>query len=149
MTALPPLATVDNLADWIGEAIEADSADAKRAEGVLRMASTLVRNETGRKWLTETGTVVSDLPDDVNLVVCQSAARAYLNPEHLEQRRIDDAYGAMRVQEAGVYLTPSERSLLQQFAGDPFGGIGTISTTRGDYPKSSLEDDERILPPWY
>lgn len=148
MAALPPLATVENLADWIGEAIEANSADFKRAEGVLRMASQLVRRETGKPWTAADNTVVDPLPDDVSLVVVQAAARTYLNPEHLDQRRIDDAYASQKVQEAGVYLTASERALLIPYSGSPFGGLGTITTTRADYPILS-EEDERILPPWY
>lgn len=152
MSTLPPLASVENLADWIGEAIEDGSADAKRAEGVLRVASRLARREANTSWVDGSNVLLESLPGEVTDIVCQAAARSYLNPEHLEQRRIDDAYAAGKVKEAGVYLTDSEKAVLREYASSAFGGLGVISTTRDDYPPDSLndyEDSERILPPYY
>lgn len=148
---LPALASVEALSDWIGEPIPADSADWKRARGVLRMASELVREETKRQWLDpeNLASLQPRLPDPVELVTLQAAARSYLNPEHLEQERGDDWYGSRKVQESGVYLTQSEKSLLQPFAGARHGGLGVVSTTRADTPRYFEDGEERILPPYY
>ena len=151
---LPPLASVEDLADWIGEAIANDEGDpdGKRAAGVLSMASGLVRDETGKSWLNDAGDgITSSLPDDVINVTCAAAGRAYLNPEGFEQERQDDFYGSRKVPEAGVFLTRSEKDLLVKYAGDPHGGLRTIATTRNDYPilYPDHEVDEPLLPPYY
>lgn len=149
---LPPLAPVQDLADWIEEEIATDSAAFRRAEAVLRVASSLVRKETKRSWLNEAKTeVVSDIPDEVVQVCVQAAARKYTNPNDYEQEREDDFYGARKVEEAGVYLTDSEKALLAEYAGNTHGGLRTIATTRDDYPKSEeyLLTGDPILPPYY
>ncbi len=152
-TARPPLATVENLSDWIGEPIEADSADFKRAEAVLRVASSLIRSPkvTNRTWLTDTGELVDNLPEEVAQVCVQAAARRFTNPEGYEQERQDDFYGSKKVEEDGVYLTESERLLLDEYTANPNGGLRTIQTTRDDFPATSdsLLTGDPILPPYY
>lgn len=148
MAALTPLASVSELSDYIGEPIEARSKDAKRAEWVLRTASALVRDVTGRTWLDADGEVLEDAPEQVALVTLAAASRKYTNPESLEQERDDQWYGARKVEEAGVYLTASEIQLLEALATVRNSGIGTISTTRGDYPLNGVSDDP-LLPPYY
>lgn len=149
---LPPLAPVQDLADWIEEEIEDETPAFKRAEAVLRMASSLVRKETKRSWLNETKTtVVSDIPDEVVQVCVQAAARKYTNPDDYTQEREDDFFGARKVDEAGVYLTDSEKALLAEYAGNLHGGLRTITTTRDDYPvfDDSVLTGDPILPPYY
>ncbi len=54
VTPATTLAGVTDLGDWLNEVIAPDSADAKRAVLCLRLASALVRNETGRTSSTPT-----------------------------------------------------------------------------------------------
>lgn len=155
--ALPPLASVSDLSDWLGEPILGGSADAKRAEGVLRLASALVRRETGRTWTLpdDVDQLLDPLPDDVVLVTLACAARGYTNPRGV----IDASTGVddftererLRVDEAGMYLSASERDLLSAFAGTANQGMSTVSTTRGERanPDLIVDDCERILPPYY
>lgn len=152
MATLPPLASVEALSDWIGEPITADSADAKRAEGALRLASQLVRRVSRRTWM-DGEELVDDLPDEVELITKACAAREYLNPEHHDTVRTDDFYGTVKVEETGMYLTDSEKDLLRSLTTANSSGLGTVATTRGDIPILRLldgdEDEERILPPYY
>lgn len=147
---LPLLATVEELSDHIGEPIETGSLDAKRAEGALRAASSLVRHESGdRKWLDPDNPeqVNPDFPEELWIVVLDSASRKYLNPEGFEQEREDNWYGSRKVQEAGVYLTASELAIVAPYAGTKHGGLRTIATTREDIPRSLVDDP--LLPPYY
>lgn len=149
MTALPPFATVDDLSDWIGEPISGD--DETRAGGVLSLASALVRRETERTWVTESGDLADPLPEPLRLVTLACAARGYLNPEAHVDESLDDYRGRRLVQEAGLYLTASERDLLAPLAGRPHQGLGTVSTTRGERAPFDLawREGERLLPPYY
>src|SRR5690606_19370598 len=82
MAAPTALASVAQLAEYIGEEIMANSADEKRAQWALRAASSLVRRNTGnRTWLEDDGSLVDPLPDDIVLVTLAAAARKYTNPE--------------------------------------------------------------------
>lgn len=129
------LAGVSDLGDWLNETIAEGTADAKRAALCLRLASSLVRNETGRTWAKEDGTLVDDIPDDVQLVTLYCAGRVYDNREAQTTGGIDDATDGWKVDEAGAYLTASERRLLASHrAGQAFGGLGTVSTTREAAP---------------
>lgn len=153
-SALPPLATVTDLSDWIGEPIESESADAKRALSVLRLASSLIRSKkvTNRTWVDpDTNQLVEDMPDIVAEICIQAAARKYTNPDDLEQERQDDFYASRKVKEAGVYLTDSELAMLAEYTATPHGGLGTVRTTRGDYPTIYDGDltGDPILPPYY
>lgn len=146
----PSLATVDDLADWLGEVITADSADGKRASRLLRLASALVRRESGRKWLDEPGGLVADLPEEVVDVTCAVAGRGFTNPNAETSVRLDDYSTYQKVDEAGLYLTDSEKDILSQFSGARFGGLGTVSVERGDIRRSlRFESEECILPPYY
>lgn len=156
MATLPPFATVVDLGEWLGEDLESDATAKKRAERALRMASGLVRAETRREWVDENNALVDPLPDVLNLVTVQSAARGYENPHGMTSANegIDDFQAGERylVQEAGIYLTDSEKGLLFPLSGRAFGGLGTVSRTRGESaPIGVVSDgsDERILPPYY
>ena len=87
MAEKPPFAEPDALAEWIGEGIDATSADWKRARRVLRAASNLVRTQTGRDWLNDDGTLDNPLPEQLVDVTVACAARFYLNPNAETQCR--------------------------------------------------------------
>lgn len=150
MAAPISLAGVPDLADWLGETIVSDD---KRAGWALRAASALVRQETGKSWLDDDGTLVDPLPDDVAVVTLACAARGYVNP-----RGVTDASEAVddynhreqvRVDEAGFFLTESEKQILGALTGAT-SSIGTISTERGDLcPVPCDDEDEWLLPPYY
>lgn len=125
------LATVAELADWIGEPIVDDSAEAKRAELCLRAASALVRSESGRTWLDDAG-LLGDVPDNVRMVTLYCASRVFDNREGQNRWNVDDAGGGWKVEEAGAYLTASEKEMLSGYAQRRHRGLGTVSTTRGD-----------------
>lgn len=131
MPAPIPLADVTSLSDWLGEPIVTE-ADVRRAGLALRLASALVRRESGRNWLTEDGSMLTyPLPDDVTLVTLTVAGRGYSNPEGWEDEAVDDWRGRRDLDEIGMYLTRSEKDLLAAFATKPFRGLGTVTTTRG------------------
>lgn len=128
---MPTLAEVSDLAEFIGEDIADNSADGKRALWALRAASALVRDESGRTWLTPDGTdLVTDMPDSVVAVTVYCAARVFENRSAQTSAGLDDSSDSWKVQEAGAYLTASERSTLANLNQSSFGGLGTVSTTR-------------------
>lgn len=151
MTAPKPLAGVDALAEWLGEDIAADSADAKRALLCLRMASTLVRQEAGQTWLTPGGELASP-PEVAVMVTLYCAGRVYENREAQTRGGIDDFTEGWKVEEAGAYLTSSERRQLAALRPGT-AGLFTIATTRVDetdplagYVPTGTPDVEF---PWY
>lgn len=145
-----PLASADDLADWLGETIPA--GDSARAEWALRAASALVRRETGKTWLDDNGDLVDPLPDDVIVVTLACASRGFVNPQGASDvsESVDDYSHReqVKVDEAGFYLTESEKQLLGTLTGAN-SSIGTISTYRGDLRPVPCDEDERILPPYY
>lgn len=149
--ARPSLATVTDLSDWIGEPI-VEEEDTKRATGVLRAASSLVRAYAGRTWLDETD-ALGDVPDGVNDVVLAVAGRGYTNPEGWTGERQDDWGGSGRkVEEAGLYLTASERLVLDEHRPAKVSGIGFLATTRVDRPAPGygwVPTEGGPLFPWY
>lgn len=127
-------ATVDKLAAYLGEPIE-DVVDRDRAAWALASASGLVMDHTGRdkdSWER------SGIPGRVVQVVLACAARAWTNPEGWQYESIDDwRAGGRRVDEAGLYLTASERRALSPYAAAPMTrGFGIVSTTREVWPDS-------------
>lgn len=145
------LASVAELSDWLGEPIVDNSAEYKRAELCLRAASALVRSEAGRTWLTPDGDL-EPIPETVRLVTLYCASRVFDNREGQNRWNVDDAGGGWKVDEAGAYLTASEKDQLSKFAGRRFGGLGTVSTTRGDLagPSTGWVPTKDGPPfPWY
>lgn len=145
------LASVAELGDWLGEPIADDSAEYKRAELCLRAASALVRAESGRTWLAEDGNL-EPVPETAKLVTLYCASRVFDNREGQNRWNVDDAGGGWKVDEAGAYLTASEKDTLSKHAGRRFGGMGTVSTTRGDLcrPVSGWVPTDGGPPfPWY
>lgn len=132
MAAPATLAGVDELADWIGEPIPENSTESKRALLCLRIASALVRAESGRTWVGSDGLLIDDVPEDAVMVTLYCAGRVFDNREAQIRGGIDDSDGGWKVDESGAYLTASEKRMLSTFARSAHGGIGTISTTRGE-----------------
>lgn len=133
MAAPAPLAGVTDLADWIGEAIPDDSPDFKRAEWCIRVASALVRSESGRTWLGAEGALVDPVPENAVMVTIYCAGRIYDNREAQTRGGIDDYTESWKVDESGAYLTASEKRMLSGLKPSGRRGIGTIATTRDDY----------------
>lgn len=149
--ALTPLASVEDLSDWLGEPIT-EALDVKRAGSVLAAASALVRSFVGKTWM-----VLEDLdpalPDEVAIVTTQVAARGYSNPEGWASESIDDWRGGGRkIDEAGLFLTASERSTLGAHKPSRVSGIGVMATTRMPAPTGMnglVPTDGGTLIPWY
>ena len=120
---LKRLAQVAELANYIGEAISY-STDVKQAESFLDAASSLVLSHAGEPGWTD-----QDVPQVAKFAVLACAARAYTNPDGWTSEAVDDWRGSGRkVEEAGLYLTASERASLARFR--PRRPFGTVSTTR-------------------
>jgi len=137
--ALPPLATVDDLAAWVGTIPQAGEA---RAEAILAAASLLVRSETRRVWLTEDDDVDDDDPpidnDDVDVartVVVQVAQRVWRNPGGLVSETagpFTDRWADWAAE--GLRLTETEKEMLAPYRTAASPKLWTLSTTRGEVP---------------
>lgn len=122
--SLPLMASVSDLADWLGDEIAANDP---RAVALLRRASALVRSEAGKEWSDE-------VPEDVQGVVIAVAARVWSNPNSAIQRTAGSFSERLSERAAeGMYLSDEERRILSRYADVRF-GIGTIRTYRdADY----------------
>lgn len=134
MAARKALATVAELGEFLGETIADGTAEGKRAGWCLRVASGLVRDETGRSWLNEAGEVAADVPETVVNVTLYCASRIFDNREARTQAAIDDATEGFKVQEAGAYLTATEKRQLAGIRDAGQTGLGTVTTTRDPRP---------------
>ena len=146
------LATVSELADWLGETIDSSTVEGKRAAMCLRIASALVRRESGRTWLDDAGELVDPLPEDVKLVTLYCASRVFDNPNAQTRGGVDDYTEGWKVDEAGAYLTASERRMLAPFRASASSGLGVVSTTRQETPAASgwvPTDTPNVYFPWY
>lgn len=151
MATPTPLAGVTELEDWLGETFTAGTTDHGRALLCLRMASALVRTEAGKTWLTAEGELDSP-PEPAVMVTLYSASRAFENREAQTRGGIDDATESWKVDEAGIYLTVSERRQVAALRGG-ITGLSTIRTTRVD----EISDPTGLVPtgtpgvefPWY
>lgn len=141
------LAEVRDLADWIGEPIT-EERDTKRAEMCLRIASALVRTETGRTWDKSK----ENIPEAATMVTLYCASRVYENREAENSTGIDDWRASREVMEAGAYLTATERRMLWALDKPRFGGLGTVATTRGERPEVNgwvPTETPDVEFPWY
>lgn len=137
---LPPLATVEALEEWLGEAIPG-GADTTRAEAYLVAASNRVRSFTRRDWLLEDDEPDGSTPaidaDDLDLVatsvVVPAAARMWANPSGLLQESAGPFSGRFPEAAArGVYLTEDELAALGPFCTAARPKLWTQRTTRDD-----------------
>lgn len=153
MAAPATLAGVTELADWLGEPIEANSAEAKRAAMCLRIASALVRKESGQTWLEADGTLANPVPEDAVMVTLYCAARVFENPNAQTRGGVDDYQEGWKVDEAGAYLTASERRLLAPFRTSGSRGLGSVSTTRDSVGVNTAgwvpTPTPNVFFPWY
>lgn len=153
MAAPATLAGVHELADWLAEPIVDGSVDDKRAQLCLRLASALVRRESGQTWTDADGNIIDPVPDDAVMVTLYCAGRVYDNRSAQTRGSIDDGDESWKVDEAGAYLTESEKRMLAQFKGSRSRGIGTIATTREDSIPASTGWVPTPTPgvefPWY
>lgn len=136
--ALPPLVTVDDLSDWLGQPIEEDDP---RAGAVLRAASTLVRRETGRDWVLEgeedptldesEPTIDEDDLEVAQTVVKQVATRVWANPTgvvHETTGPFSARYSEDVAQ--GLFLTDTEKEMLAAYKTTSRPSLWTLATTR-------------------
>ncbi|NOJ59754.1 hypothetical protein [Arthrobacter sp. 260] len=153
MAAPATLAGVEELADWLGEPIPNGTAESKRAVLCLRIASALVRKESGRTWTTDTGTLVADVPEDAVMVTLYCAGRVFDNRSAQTRGSIDDRDEAWRVDESGAYLTDSEKRMLSAFKATSLRGLGVVATTRIDTVPASQgwvpTGTPEVQFPWY
>lgn len=124
--ALPALADIDALVAWTGDTIADDDP---RALAVLARASALVRSECGRTWVDD-GNALEAVPEPIEGVVVQVAARVWRNPEGA----IQDVAGpfSARFSESvadGLYLTETERKICAQHR-QSASGLWVMPTTR-------------------
>lgn len=150
--ALPSLATVSDLAAWVGRDIpESDP----RAGAVLSHASTRVRTFARQTW-TDDADALTDVPDIVRDVTVRVAARAWRNPEDLDSVTLDDGtkrWGSVR----GLVLTDEDREDLREYLpgnGTALSGFGVIATNRGEPVNGTLYVPTAPEPsgepfPWY
>lgn len=147
------LAGVTELADWIGEPIVADSPEGKRAALCLRLASALVRKESGQTWVDDAGALVASVPEDAVMVTLYCASRVFDNRNAQLRGGVDDYSEAWKVDESGAYLTASEKRMLAPFRGGSFSGLGTVATTREPAPVLGAgwvpTDTPNVFFPWY
>lgn len=154
MAAPATLAGVSDLADWIGESIDPDGDDGRRAVMCLRIASALVRNESGQTWLTDAGNLTDKVPEDAVMVTLYCASRVYDNRNAQTSGGLDDYSEGWKVDESGAYLTASEKRMLSALkTGNSFGGLGTVSTTRGGFTPNASgwvpTPTPDVMFPWY
>lgn len=138
--ALPPLATVQDLSDWLDQPIDPANS---RAVAVLSAASSLVRSYTQQDWVDEAGALV-EVPDDVVTVVLQVAERKWRNPTGA----IQETTGPFSVRYSersgdGLFLTDTERRMLARYKRD---ALWSMSTTRGEVETGSVRWPYN--PPW-
>lgn len=131
------LATVEQLSGWLGEPIEG-AMDRDRAGWALAAATGLVLDHTGQD---ETAWDAKTAPARVVQVVLACAARAWTNPENWQYESVDDwRAGGRPVDEAGLYLTASERRVLQAFTKAPQArGLGVVRLERDVWPSVRVD----------
>lgn len=124
MASSVPYVSVEDLSEWIGEPIQ-EEWDVKRAQSVIRYAQTLCTDYTGKTW--EPG----QTPEKVEQVIIQVASRGYLNPESWAYESIDDWRAGNRpIAELGMYLTDTEKGMLDEYRVKKTAGLGIMSAGR-------------------
>jgi hypothetical protein len=121
---LDPLATLDDLATFMGASLSAE--DLARADSVLGVVSAVIRSEAGEDWTT------IPVPDQVRAVALAVAARAFRNPTGASYQTAGP-FSANGADVGGIYLTPAEKDIIRGAVGNAR-GLWTQETTRGDWP---------------
>lgn len=133
MAALPPLVTLNELETWMGIATGSlTESKLKRAKAMLDYASALVRDGTKKEWADSSGNLLQ-IPEAVQGVVLTAARRFYTNPN----AEIDASAGPfghrIKAAEVSLALTESEEAVLNSYRQKRFGGLRTLSTTKGRF----------------
>lgn len=140
MADLPPLASVEQLADRLGHTPE--GAEADRAAALLIDASELIRDVAGEDWVDDANEL-EDVPRRVEKICLAVAYRAFVNPEALSQRSVGDSAKSFdRTRREGgeaVYLTEQEKRAVRKAAGgSTFTSVTMVSPWSGDSTESLL-----------
>lgn len=153
--ALPALAELNELEDWLGVSIT-EARDAARAGAILAAASTLVRTHTGRAWVDADGDPEEGIDETklaaVRQVVVQVADRVYTNPRGATQETAGPFSRSVAAWAAqGMSLTDDEKAMI----GASTGGIPGLSSIRVVAPAAAaasrrdqwwwLDDEEELL----
>jgi len=129
--ASTPLASSQDLADWLGQR----QINEDRANAVLVAASAMVRSEAGQTWLDDGGALDSP-PETVVAITVQVAAKMWANPTGVSQQTT----GPFSSSFARQYLTPEDRKYLNSL--QPTAGVWTLSTTREELETPDTIDVE-------
>ena len=135
--ALPALATTVELGQWLGSAIPTGDL---RAQLLLESASGLVRSAAGQTWVDDDGQL-GDVHPDARTITLNAAARAWANPTGVTQKSTGPFTATWSPGANTVTLTDHERRTLAVLREGGWGGLTTISTTRGDIETGSLMVD--------
>jgi hypothetical protein len=137
---LPAFATLEAFAARLPGGVSDD--DETRARAALDDASTLIRAEAGKDWVTddEPAVLADDLPDIVVTVCIAAARRAFTNPDGIRSESLLSHSVTLADSSADVYLTTAERRMIATAAGRTGGGISTLSTTRGPLETAGCGD---------
>jgi hypothetical protein len=128
-----PLVDLDEFRDSLPADAPSVDDQTSRATWLLAAASALVRSEARRSFLDADG-ALEDVPDQVVMIVCAAAGRAWMNPtmsESVQTGPFANRWGARGVE--GVYLTDSEKDTIGELYPVSRPGLWTQSITRGDY----------------
>lgn len=131
MTALPPLADVEDLIARLGSEIVGDP-DQARAEAALEDVSAFIREEAHKTWLDPDDATVAIPPAIIRTIALRVAERSYRNPEGFSSESAAD-YSYQRngaTGEGGLYFTERELKQIRRAAGRS--GMWTQKVTRGD-----------------
>jgi hypothetical protein len=135
----PSLASVADLAAWVGESIEDEDP---RATAFLHAASTLVRSFAGRTGVDDWPTL-ADVPDDAHTVTLLVAARLWANPSSASQESetLGTYAHSASYRADGLYLSRVEKTMLEHYR--TRSGLWVQPTTRGDL---AAENDTVFAP---
>lgn len=123
---LPPLVTVAAFGELMQTSFVPGSAEDKRAESVLNIASTQVRAAAGKTWVDTSG-VLLDVPEVAAALTLQLAVRIWANPSGDESQTA----GPFSRRPGAGLLSEDEVAALVN-ATRSTGGLGVLQTTRGD-----------------
>lgn len=139
---MPALATVDQVAARLGEAIE-EPDDIELAEACLEEASNLVRFYAQQPlWTASTAPAVA-----VTITVA-AAARAVLNPAGFDSERGDMVtFNRGKDYTSGAALTPSEISIIKALGrSGNVRSVGLTSTARPVPRSRTMAEDRGYCP---
>lgn len=133
---LPALASTSDLSARLPAGLSTDAL--ARAQAALDDASAMIRAEVGQDWVDDEGAL--DGVPDVAVTICLACAKRVIdNPDGATSRTIDGYAEAFANASSDVYLTASERRMLQRLR--PASGVWTLATTRSDLETDTIYAD--------